>query len=59
MDKQQIRDLEPKYTGNERHLSEGEAMEIIHEQQRNIQNDVTDDLIPIPHFNLGNNDLSK
>ncbi|KIL40526.1 hypothetical protein SD70_13300 [Gordoniibacillus kamchatkensis] len=31
MKKEQIRALEPKYTGNTRHLSEGEAAAIVHD----------------------------
>lgn len=38
MDKDQIRALEPKYTGNTRHLTEGEAYAI-----RNDPNFETDD----------------
>ncbi|MDF2938105.1 MAG: hypothetical protein K0Q90_3478 [Paenibacillaceae bacterium] len=31
MDKEEIRELEPKYIGNTRHLTEGEAAEIMHD----------------------------
>ncbi|MNC06024.1 hypothetical protein D3C76_1467680 [compost metagenome] len=31
MDKEEIRELEPKYIGNTRHLTEGEAGEILHD----------------------------
>lgn len=31
MDEEEIRALEPKYTGNTRHLTEGEAAEIVHD----------------------------
>lgn len=31
MDKEEIRALEPKYIGNTRHLTEGEAGEIVHD----------------------------
>ncbi|MFM9328208.1 hypothetical protein [Paenibacillus mesotrionivorans] len=31
MDKEEIRKLEPKYIGNTRHLTEGEAGEIMHD----------------------------
>ncbi|NOV00696.1 hypothetical protein [Paenibacillus planticolens] len=31
MDKEEIKALEPKYTGNERHLTEGEAEGIVHD----------------------------
>jgi hypothetical protein len=31
MDKEDIRALEPKYTGNTRHLTEGEAAAIAHD----------------------------
>ncbi|OCT12132.1 hypothetical protein A8709_30225 [Paenibacillus pectinilyticus] len=31
MNDEEIKALEPKYTGNEKHLTEGEAEEIIHE----------------------------
>ncbi|MDF2922628.1 MAG: hypothetical protein K0R57_1542 [Paenibacillaceae bacterium] len=31
MNEEEIRELEPKYTGNTRHLTEGEAAEIIHD----------------------------
>ncbi|MEC0229213.1 hypothetical protein [Paenibacillus alba] len=31
MDEEEIKALEPKYTGNERHLTEGEAEGIVHD----------------------------
>jgi hypothetical protein len=31
MDEEEIRELEPKYMGNTRHLTEGEAAEITHD----------------------------
>jgi hypothetical protein len=31
MDKEEIKALEPKYTGNQRHLTEGEAEAIVHD----------------------------
>ncbi|RAV18635.1 hypothetical protein [Paenibacillus contaminans] len=34
MDREEIRALEPKYTNNERHLTEGEAAEIKAEEER-------------------------
>lgn len=31
MDREEIKALEPKYTGNEKHLTEGEAAGIVHD----------------------------
>lgn len=31
MEEEDIRELEPKYTGNQRHLTEGEAAAIVHD----------------------------
>ncbi|MBA2939884.1 hypothetical protein HZF08_16350 [Paenibacillus sp. CGMCC 1.16610] len=31
MDEEEIKALEPKYTGNQRHLTEGEAEGIVHD----------------------------
>ncbi|MBP1965300.1 hypothetical protein [Paenibacillus aceris] len=40
MDKEEIKALEPKYTGNERHLTEGEAEGIVHDPNfKNEEND--------------------
>lgn len=33
MEKEEIRKLEPKYIGNTRHLTEGEAAEIMHDPE--------------------------
>ncbi|MDF2722329.1 MAG: hypothetical protein K0Q59_2004 [Paenibacillus sp.] len=48
MDEAKIRALEPKYTGNERHLSEGEAYEIINEANYDDNDDEVLELIPFP-----------
>ncbi|MDR6549031.1 hypothetical protein [Paenibacillus qinlingensis] len=45
MDKKEIEALEPKYTGNQRHLTEGEAEGIVHDpnfKNENEDNDVSD-----------------
>ncbi|MDD9265519.1 hypothetical protein ACFPES_00595 [Paenibacillus sp. GCM10023248] len=40
MDKEEIEALEPKYTGNKRHLTEGEAQAIVHDPNfKNEDND--------------------
>ncbi len=43
MDKEEIRKLEPKYIGNTRHLTEGEAGEIMHDPA-NAEDDDNDAL---------------
>ncbi|MFC0211143.1 hypothetical protein ACFFK0_01555 [Paenibacillus chartarius] len=48
MNEENIRELEPKYTGNRRHLSEGEAEAIAHDPANSNSDDdlpaVTEDL---------------
>ncbi|MDQ1908921.1 hypothetical protein RAC89_00215 [Paenibacillus sp. GD4] len=39
MDKEEIRELEPKFTGNQRHLTEGEAEAIKHDPANQIEDD--------------------
>jgi hypothetical protein len=39
MDKEDIRALEPKYTGNTRHLTEGEAAAIAHDPANQTDED--------------------
>lgn len=46
MDEEDIRELEPKYTGNQRHLSEGEALAI--QNDPNFENDDDSLLESIP-----------
>ncbi|NQX59919.1 hypothetical protein [Paenibacillus qinlingensis] len=41
MDEEEIKALEPKYTGNQRHLTEGEAEGIVHDP--NFKNENEDD----------------
>ncbi|MNR53080.1 hypothetical protein D3C85_1730290 [compost metagenome] len=43
MDEEEIKALEPKYTGNERHLTEGEAQAIVHDP--NFKNEEDDEEI--------------
>ncbi|TNJ61837.1 hypothetical protein FE784_33660 [Paenibacillus hemerocallicola] len=43
MDEEQIRKLEPKYTGNMRHLTEGEAYAIVNDP--NYEGDDDDSLL--------------
>ena len=43
MDEEEIRELEPKYTGNTRHLSEGEAYAIVNDP--NYEGDDDDSLL--------------
>jgi len=46
MDREEIEALEPKYTGNERHLTEGEAGEIVHEPNfAEIDDGALDDIV--------------
>lgn len=40
MDKEEIRKLEPKYTGNTRHLTEGEAAEIVHDPDNGVEDEI-------------------
>ncbi|CAN7635703.1 hypothetical protein LJR153_004844 [Paenibacillus sp. LjRoot153] len=39
MDKEEIKALEPKYTGNQRHLTEGEAQAIVHDPNFKSEDD--------------------
>jgi hypothetical protein len=41
MNEEEIKALEPKYTGNQRHLTEGEAEGIVHDP--NFKNENEDD----------------
>lgn len=52
MDKEEIQKLEPKYTGNERHLTEGEAEAIMHDpaNQDADNEDGFDALAPLAFF---------
>lgn len=52
MDKEEIRELEPKYTGNTRHLTEGEAGEIVHDPANRVA-DAEDPLTNIAKAALG------
>jgi hypothetical protein len=46
MEREEIEALEPKYTGNERHLTEGEAAEIVHETNyTEIDDGALDDIV--------------
>jgi hypothetical protein len=43
MNEKEIEALEPKYTGNERHLTEGEAQAIVHDPNyKSEDEDITD-----------------
>lgn len=60
MEQKDIEALEPKYTGNERHLTEGEAAEILNEQGRETDEaDFLDfvEITPIPAVGRINNPL--
>lgn len=39
MNEEEIKALEPKYTGNERHLTEGEAQAIVHDPNFKSEDD--------------------
>jgi hypothetical protein len=50
MDKEEIQELEPKYTGNQRHLTEGEAEGIKHDPANHAGEDEFDALAPLAFF---------
>ncbi|MGG1556377.1 hypothetical protein [Paenibacillus ferrarius] len=52
MNEEEIQELEPKYTANERHLNEGEAEEIVHEPNFRSGSD-EDDLAEIDALAVG------
>lgn len=51
MNEEEIHELEPKYTGNQRHLTEGEAAAIVHdpanEESDDALTEAADDIVPI------------
>jgi hypothetical protein len=44
MDQKEIRELEPKYTGNQRHMTEGEAAAIRHDPANENSDDALGDV---------------
>ncbi|WNR43071.1 hypothetical protein [Paenibacillus roseipurpureus] len=51
MDKDEIDALEPKYTGNQRHLTEGEAQAIVHDP--NFKSEADEDITDLDALAIG------
>lgn len=47
MNKEQMKALEPKYTGNTRRLTEGEAAGIMNDPANQMEDDLLEDIPPV------------
>lgn len=54
MDRQQKQQLEPKYTGNQRKLTDGEAANIMHDPANEVHETDDDEIIAAPPVTLPN-----